>query len=494
MDPVTGPMYFMENFMYIQHPTRGRQQFTPYPYQRELADVYHGYRKSINMLGRQLGKTTVAAGYLLWYAMFNPDAQILVASNKHDGALEIMQRIQYAYESVPNHIRSGVLSYNKKSLEFDNKSRIIAQTTTGKTGRGMSLTLIYLDEFAFVEPNIAREFWTSLSPTLSTGGKCIITSTPDTDEDQFAEIWFNANKLADDFGNPTEIGPNGFRPYFADWTAHPERDDEWAAEQTADLGEDRFKREHECKFISFEETLINGAKIAQLEGVDPLFKTGQVRWYAPIRKECTYITSLDPSMGTGGDNAAIQVFELPSMKQVAEWKHNRTIIEGQIKILKEINKTIYEQGQPEIYWSVENNSLGEAALVVIRDTGEENIAGTMLHDPINKTGGRRKGFTTTPRSKMESCSRFKSLVESGKIKIQSKNLISEIKVFVASGNSYAARTGQTDDLVMSTLLFVRMAEYVATWDDQSWAALNQSVMESGEVIDDYDAPMPVSFV
>jgi len=225
MHPETGPMYFMENFMYIQHPTRGREKFVPYPFQYDLVDSYHNFRKSINMISRQMGKTTVAAGYLLWYAMFVPDSHMLVASNKHDGALEIMQRIRYAYESLPDHIRAGVLAYNKKSLEFDNNSRIAAQTTTSNTGRGMSLSLIYLDEFAFVEANIAKEFWTALSPTLSTGGKCIITSTPDTDEDQFAELWFTANKLTDEFGNETEVGPNGFRPYFAEWSAHPERDE-----------------------------------------------------------------------------------------------------------------------------------------------------------------------------------------------------------------------------------------------------------------------------
>lgn len=494
MDPVTGPAYFLENFMWIQHPTRGRMKYKPYKYQEELIDVYHNYRKSINMLGRQLGKTTVAAGYLLWYAMFTRDATILVASNKHDGALEIMQRIQYAYESIPDHIRSGVLAYNKKSIAFDNDSRIIAQTTTGKTGRGMSLSLIYLDEFAFVEPNIAKEFWTSLSPTLSTGGKCIITSTPDTDEDQFAELWFGANKLTDEFGNETEVGPNGFRPYFADWTAHPERDEAWSVEQIADLGEDRFKREHGCEFITFEETLIAAAKIAALTSSKPLFKTGQIRWFAPIKKECTYVISLDPSMGTGGDNAAIQVFELPTLRQVGEWQHNKTIIEGQIKVLKDIAKYIYEQGQPEIYWSVENNSLGEAALVVIRDTGEENIPGVMLHDPINRVSGRgRKGFTTTNKSKLEACSRFKSMLESGKMQIHSRNLISEIKVFVAKGNSYMAREGQHDDLIMSTLLFVRMAEYISTWDDQSWSVMNTSVMD-GVAGEDYDQPMPIAFV
>ena len=40
------------------------------------------------MLGRQMGKTTVAPGYLLWYAMFKPDSTILVVALKQAGASE----------------------------------------------------------------------------------------------------------------------------------------------------------------------------------------------------------------------------------------------------------------------------------------------------------------------------------------------------------------------------------------------------------------------
>ena len=75
---------------------------------------------------RQTGKSTTAAGYLLWYAMFVPDSTILVAAHKYTGAQEIMQRIRYAYELCPNHIRAGATSYNKNSLEFENGSRIVA--------------------------------------------------------------------------------------------------------------------------------------------------------------------------------------------------------------------------------------------------------------------------------------------------------------------------------------------------------------------------------
>lgn len=271
MHPDSGPMYFLENFMYIQHPTKGRMLFTPYEFQKGLVDSYHNYRKSVNMVSRQMGKSTVAAGYLLWYAMFIPDSTVLVASNKHDGALEIMQRIRYAYESIPDHIRAGVVAYNKKSLEFDNGSRIIAQTTTGNTGRGLSLSLIYMDELAFVDQGIAKELWTSLSPTLSTGGKCIITSTPNIEDDQFAQIWFTANKLIDEYGNETEVGPNGFKPFFADWRSHPDRDDEWADAERNAVGDDRFKREHECIHgnsvvtIKLADGTIMDVTIAELE-------------------------------------------------------------------------------------------------------------------------------------------------------------------------------------------------------------------------------------
>jgi hypothetical protein len=243
---MSDPMHFMKNYCYIQHPTKGQLPFKMFDYQVKLVETYHNYRYNINLLPRQTGKTTCAGAYLLWYAMFKPDSTILIAAHKYAGAQEIMQRIRYAYEMCPDFIRAGVTSYNKGSLEFDNGSRIVAQATTENTGRGMSLTLVYLDEFAFVQPRIAQEFWTSLSPTLSTGGKCIITSTPNQDNDQFAQIWKLAEKTIDEFGNETETGVNGFKSYQVHWSEHPDRDEKWAAEERQKIGEERFRREHEC--------------------------------------------------------------------------------------------------------------------------------------------------------------------------------------------------------------------------------------------------------
>src|SRR5210317_196148 len=468
--PDTGAKFFMDNFFYIQHPTKGKLLFQPFEFQERLVESYHNYRFNINMLPRQTGKSTTAAGYLLWYAMFNPDVTVLIAAHKYAGAQEIMHRIRYAYEDCPDHIRCGVTSYNKGSMEFDNGSRIVSQTTTDNTGRGMSI-----------------------SPTLATGGKAIITSTPNSDEDQFALIWTEAMKRFDEHGNDTEVGINGFYAFSAHWSEHPDRDEKWAEEEKSRIGEERFRREHECEFLIFDETLINSVKLAELEGVDPLRKFGQTRWYKDINPNFTYVVSLDPSLGTGGDPAAIEVFELPSFEQVAEWQHNNTPIQGQVRILGQITKTIMEDCQsksttlPQVYYSVENNSIGEAALVAINEYGEENIYGMFLSEPARKGHVRkfRKGFNTTHKTKISACAKFKQLLESGQLKIKSKPLISELKAFVAHGTTFGAKSGEHDDLVMSCMLNIRMQKILSDWDPAIYEKMRDADAES--VV----APMPV---
>jgi len=485
-DPVSGPRYFMSNYFYIQHPTKGAIQYIPFEYQERLIDSYHDNRYSISLMPRQTGKSTSAAGYLLWYAMFVPDSTILVAAHKYTGAQEIMQRVRYAYENCPDYIRAGVTSYNKGSLDFENGSRIVSATTTENTGRGMSISLLYCDEFAFVRPTIAQEFWTSITPTLATGGKCIITSTPNSDEDQFAQIWKAANNCFDDNGNETELGRNGFRAFRSAWSEHPDRDAAWADQMRAQLGEERFRREMDCEFIIFDETLINPLKLVEMVGVDPVEKQGQVRWYKRPTKGNVYCVALDPSMGTGGDPSAIQVIELPSMVQVAEWRDNKTPVQRQVKIMQEITAYINEQigHETDIYYSVENNTLGEAALVEITHVGEENIRGIFLSEPRRAGGSNtyRKGFNTGHKSKLAACSKLKSWVESGKLKISSKMLISELKNFIAKGLSYEAKIGETDDLVMSMILAIRMMQAIQNFD----ANLDEVLRSDDEEI----LPMP----
>lgn len=483
---VTGYKHFMENYFYIQHPTRGQILYKPFPFQIGLIDNYHSNRLSISMMSRQTGKTTSAAGYLLWYAMFNPDKGVLIAAHQYSGAQEIMDRIRYAYEMCPYWLKASVEAYNKGNIDFANKSRIVARATTEKTGRGMSLSLVYLDEFAYVRPNIAEKFWVSISPTLSTGGKCIITSTPNSDEDRFAKIWRDANHKIDEYGNPTKVGRNGYSPYKAYWWEHPERDEKWKQHEIAQLGEEKFRREHDLEFIIDEETLVDPTKLSEMQGNEPLYKMGQVRWFKKPTKDHIYVTALDPSLGTGGDFAAIQIFEADTGIQIGEWRHNRTPIPQQVKLLAEINAHIVEcTGKPDrLFFSIENNTLGEGALISIDEFGEDNIKGSMLSEPkrIGSTRRHRRGFTTTNPTKIEACIKLKSMIESGKLTVNSSALISELKTFIATNGTYKAKLGEHDDLVMSTILAVRMFKHLQQYN----VVINKHVRDHGEII----APMP----
>jgi hypothetical protein len=644
MNCIEDPLYFMTTFMKVQHPTKGALDFKPYPFQLRIIKAFHENRFSIILTGRQLGKTSCAAGFLLWKVMFTSDMTILITANKLSQAIEIVDRIKYAYENMPNYIRAGVKVYNKQTVEFDNGSKIVARATTTDAGRGLSVSLLYIDEFSFVLPSKAKEFWTSIQPTLSTGGGCIITSTPKTDEDQFAQIWKGATDNVDEYGNerPGKLGKNNFFAVKAPWWEHPDRDEEWAKTYREQLGEARFAQEMECvtgdtlvnikelngniinisleehknrlknenirnienleglqiltptgwqsfagvgimgqheiyevefsngktikcsekhrfvdkfdyeiktldlviddeiksenglvtvisvnktseiqdtyspievgnghvyfsdgiaskncSFVTDDETLINPLTLVRLSGIQPVYYTGTVRWYTEPEANKTYLVALDPSLGTSNDYAGLQVFQLPEMIQVAEWKHNGTAPKGQIRVLMAtliylesvLKENPLQRGEPEIFWSVENNSIGEAVLQIIEDTGEERFPGQFITEKKRKGQVRRfrKGMNTTHKNKLSACARLKSLVESDRMKINSSNLIKELKSFVAKENTFSAKPGEHDDLVSALLLIVRMLDVAIGW--------SQNVGDLKEYIDDDELcdsePMPM---
>jgi hypothetical protein len=137
------------------------------------------------------------------------------------------------------------------------------------------------------------------------------------------------------------------------------------------------------------------------------------------------------------------------------------------------------QNPQKVYYSIENNTIGEAALISIAEYGEENIQGYFLSEPSTGGGRRyRKGFNTTNKPKLAACNKLKLLVETGRMKIRSSGLVSELKTFVAAGMGYAAKPGETDDLVMSTVLAIRMLQLLQTYDSD----INNQLRDHGDEI------------
>lgn len=484
------PLYFIENYVKIQHPVLGDILCQPRPYQKRMIKTFHENQFSIHLLPRQVGKTTIAAAYLLWFAMFNMDKTILIAAHQFSGASEIMHRIYHAYQAMPDFIRCGAITENKQSLAFDNGSRIIASATTEKTGRGLAISLVYLDEFAFVDRRIAEEFWTALAPTLSTGGSCIITSTPNNADDRFANIWRKAND-----NGPDQRGTNDFMPLTVEWDEIPGRDDAFEKKMRSQLGDAQFRREYKCEFISESDTLIDQMILANMKGSEPILTTGSVKWFKEPEANKSFLVSLDPSIGLGGgDNAAITVWQLPEFEQVAEWADDKSVDRIQVRVLQQILEELYtivketgQNGDPEIFYTVEANNNGEAISRIIEDTGEENFRGTFISEPKR----RYRGFKTTGKTKRNGCSKMKRLIEAGKVKIHSKRLIYELNNFVAKGSSFEAEVGCKDDLVMSLFNAIRMLDEVKYYDDDVYERLSDSLDGyDDDGYDDRDEPMP----
>lgn len=481
-------IYFATNYCYIEtidEKGPGSVLFKPYPYQTIMLEHLRDYKHLIFMIGRQQGKTTLSALYILWRAIFHENETILITGYNMDSAIEPLDRVKFTYMELPYWIKPGVTVNNTKSFEFENGSEILTRATTKSSGRGLSISLLYADELAMVDPPAKqRDFWASVQPTLSNGGDCIVTSTPISDEDTFANVWNSACDIYDSNGNENVdgIGKNGFKAIKFTWEDHPNRDEKWRDTEIAKIGKERFLREYCCDFLSDTDTLIDPLRLGRMKGIEPIKKSGEVRVYKKIEGSKTYMVTLDPSMGTGGDFSAIQVFSLPEFEQVAEWRHNRNSIPQQIKTLKEILDFIHRSGRensgkdPDIYWTIENNSIGEAANIVISDTGEENFRGTYITEKRKTRGKRtRKGFSTTNRSKVEACIKFKNYIETDKVKIYSKPLVSELKNYVSSGAGYAAKSGETDDLVAACLLIIRLSDQIKLYDPEFEEQLSQGI-------------------
>lgn len=257
-----------------------------------------------------------------------------------------------------------------------------------------------------------------------------------------------------------------------------------------------------CEFITDDETLIDSYVLSKLQYKDPLFFLGTIRWYEYPEPNKVYLVALDPSMGTENDFSTIEVFKLPEMIQVAEWQNNKTNTKGQVKVLMQILNFIeYElknndeqKNEPDIFWTFENNSIGEAILQIIEDTGEDRFPGVLISEKKKKgqTKRFRKGMTTTNRNKLSACARFKSLLESNRLKINSRNLLKELKNYVAFETSFRAKSGEHDDLISSTLLIIRMLDVALMWTD-SIEELKEYI--SDDDIGSYDetdsGPMPI---
>lgn len=496
------PIFFIEKFVKVQHPTKGTVPMVLYDYQKKMIDSIHNNKDTIILASRQLGKTTVVAVYILWLTCFatKDDAKLcVIASKAMNHAVEIMSRIKFAYEELPNWLKPGCKYYSRTSIEFDNNSKIKSEATSEKTGRGGSPSLLFIDEIAFLNRRIQEEMWASIAPSLSTGGKFILTSTPNGDSDLFATLWRGAN-----------AGTNNFNPVMALWNEHPDRGQEYYDEMLGKLGPVKTRQELDCEFLSSDALLIDSRKLHGLRHKPPVTENMGFRfWTDKIGgRDKTYLVGVDPATGSGSDYTVIQVVEFPSLFQVAELRLNTVnipLIYAKIKWLLRFLRTPDEsRGKAEVLWSFERNGVGEALVAMIQN--DDSADGGIWIDGVELYSDhvQRLGVHTTGRSKLVTSMQMKGLVEkiAGGLQINSDTLLFELKNFVSSGGSYAAKTGATDDCVMAMMVVMKLITRLSEYDDKARSMVYETVAADSDMIregqlgelDTFgDEPVPFTF-
>lgn len=478
------PIYFIRNYIKIKHPKRGKINFNLYDYQEELVRMYMGNRFNIILSARQTGKTETSCAFLLWYAIFHPDKTVLIASNKSTNAMELIGKIRYAYEELPNWLKPGIDAdnWNKHTCSFDNKSRIVSTTTSKDSGRGLSISLIYCDELAFVKPHVQEEFWDSILPTISTGGAMIITSTPNGDSNLFARMWFTAIGKV-----PEEREDDAFIPLHVKWDQPPGRDEKFKRTMIDKLGERKWQQEFECMFISSDHTLFDSYHITQAEltakrrvedltrlddkdapGYIPSFpyRIAGHKFWKKLDPSKTYLVGVDPATGSGEDYTVFQVFEFPSLIQVLEYRTNTMSSPVAYTQLKNLLKFL-ESYTKEVYFSIENNGVGNGMISLYEADETPPVHAHFVSEP----GANKLGMFTTAPTKIRAALKFKELFERGQMTLNSEALFHEMKNYVRKDGAYAANVGAHDDTISAILIIFRILQEMSTYDDNAYVKM-----------------------
>ena len=428
------PKYFAKKYCKVIHLDKGLIPFNLYPYQEKMFDSFTDNRFNIVLACRQSGKSIAVVAYLLWYAIFKGEQVVGVLANKNAIAREMLARITLMLENLPFFLQPGCTILNKGSIGFSNNSRIIAAATSSSSIRGMSLNLVYLDEFAFVEN--ATEFYTSTYPVISSGktSKIIITSTANGIGNMFHKLYEGAIQ-----------GTNEFKSIRVDWWDVPERDDKWKQMTVENTSQLQFDQEFGNSFHGTGNTLITADILLALRAMEPEEYQSNVKIWDQPKEGHTYQMFVDVSRGRGQDYSTFTVIDVSEnpFVQVCTYRDNMI---SPLLFPDMIYK--YATHYNECYVVVESNDAGQVVCNgLYYDLEYENV---FVESMIKANA---IGVTMTAKTKRIGCSNIRDIMAQHKLIIKDEETIREMSTFVAKGSSYQADHNAHDDLMMNLVMF-----------------------------------------
>lgn len=460
------PIYFIRNYVYINTKDNGMQLFDLYDFQETAIKRFLKYRFNINKWSRQVGKSTIVRGFILWWGIFHKDQLIAMIGNKLSLAKEQMQQLRDSYSRLPVWLQPGVKLWNKTSIQFSNNSRIIVSSSSPDNIRGFSINLLYLDEFAFLRPNLATEFIASVMPSISSGKttRCIITSTPNG-MNHFYDMWQTSLEEEQAAAEFDKGNNNLYVRSVVKWYEVPGRTEEWANAEKLKIGDQRFRQEYECEFVGSGITLIDYRCLETLKASDPLpfdnslwppalaeiVKDISIRTFkypepagAMEAKGYSYAASIDTAYGMRQDYHVLQIAKVYSnikCEQVFTMSSNCTEVSDFCRIANIILKFYHNP-----FLIIEYNGPGKSTYDYFFNVAMyPNIINFDLH---------ARGLWATPTMKNNVVILLKMYVQRGYIKLHDYNTIMELMTFTKKTQNTWGGGGNTHDDHVTSLYWI----------------------------------------
>ncbi len=439
------PIYFLKRYVYIQT-SEGRMLFVPYQFQEKLLFLLNKHDRTLILKSRQLGITTLTAAYALWLIIFNKDQSILALAPTQEKAKNIVDKVRFAYSNLPSWLKVPSVEDNKLTLILSNGSKVKAASGASESARGYTANVLILDEAAFIEN--AEDLWGSAQQTLATGGRAIVLSTPNGVGQWFHQQWVGA-----------EAEENNFIPIRLAWNVHPSRDQKWRDDQDRELGKRLAAQECDCNFNSSGDTYFESEDLEYYaqRTVDPIETRGPNRdywvWEYPIFDK-SYMVIVDTAKGDGSDSSVIQVMDVFTGSQVAEYRGDmdtKSLSKFAVAIATDYNVALLV---------VENTGLGHATISDVLELNYNNIYYSPKGDSLNvssyltqyydnDTSRMTPGFTTSTKTRPEVLLSFKQYIRDHSISLNSRRLSSEMATFIWKNSKPQAQSGYHDDCVMA---------------------------------------------
>jgi len=446
------PAYFMRKYCYIQHPKRGRILFNLYPFQESVLHLFRDESYIITLKSRQLGISTLAAGYSLWLMLFHKDKNVLALAITQATARNLVTKTIFMYDNLPKWLQLPYSEKNKLSLRLKNGSKITAKSSSTDAARSEAVSLLLIDEAAFID-NI-EDTYTAAQQTLATGGQCMALSTPNGIANWFHKTWVDA-----------EAGDNGFIPVKLPWTVHPERDQTWRDEQDRKLGVRAAAQECDCDFLTSGDTVIEPELLSFYEetfvqypiekrGVD-----GNLWIWEGVDYQKSYMIIADVSRGDSTDYSTFHIFDIESCTQVGEYKGKLSPKEfGNVLVgvATEFNDALLVIENANIGWSTIEQVLAREYknLYYSSRSETETVESYMAKFERDKLV---PGFTMSLKTRPLVIAKLTEYIREKSVTIKSKRTMAELRVFVWKNGKPQAQIGYNDDLVMplAVALYVR---------------------------------------